>query len=399
MWSVLTGLFFGITMNHKFFLLTLAAVFLMQFIYVKYKEKKWYRVISAAIPSILCIPIIWFMYGNYFFIFNYAYIIGIIITAQKLEKEPVDYNFYKESTKKVFVFFVIFGILSLVVDKVIAEGLYRYYVFLILTRVLLLRESRRFVFKIRDKKSRVYNFFISAAIILMSFNNGYLLIKKVFSRIFNIFNYLAEKIFAFILTIIFLPFSGENDEINIDLGIENDSIFYKIHKINSSEFEKVKVESIPGSDITVITNVFKVLLFIFIVIIIYNILKKVKTKYNNYNESVIEEKEKIEKYSLKNDDNSFKKLIKRIFLRKKNLNEHILYIYGEFEKKTYEKEIFKSYMTATQLSNVTKIYVDKFDELDSMRDIYNEAKFSKHEMSKEDLKKIKNNYENIKKEL
>jgi len=56
-------------------------------------------------------------------------------------------------------------------------------------------------------------------------------------------------------------------------------------------------------------------------------------------------------------------------------------------------------MTASQLKNVTKIKVENVDNLDNMTNIYNEAKFSNHQIEEEKLGIVKKAVDNIKAQL
>ena len=60
------------------------------------------------------------------------------------------------------------------------------------------------------------------------------------------------------------------------------------------------------------------------------------------------------------------------------------------------KAIFKPYMTATQLGEQAVELVDKEDALNSLRDIYNEAKFSKHHIESSKVEEIKKQYDKVK---
>ena len=56
-------------------------------------------------------------------------------------------------------------------------------------------------------------------------------------------------------------------------------------------------------------------------------------------------------------------------------------------------------MTASQLKNVTKINVDNSDNLDEMTLLYNEAKFSLHTMTQENVESVRKGHSNIRKQL
>ncbi|MCJ7688067.1 MAG: hypothetical protein MUO60_01875, partial [Clostridiaceae bacterium] len=70
-----------------------------------------------------------------------------------------------------------------------------------------------------------------------------------------------------------------------------------------------------------------------------------------------------------------------------------------FEKITEQADIYKTYMTATQLKNITKVNVDNFDDLEEMTVSYNEAKFSIHDITEEQVQQVKKGHKNIKRQL
>jgi hypothetical protein len=79
--------------------------------------------------------------------------------------------------------------------------------------------------------------------------------------------------------------------------------------------------------------------------------------------------------------------------------EKILDTYKEFEKITEKAEIYKSYMTATQLKDTTKVSIENDDYLDEMTDIYNEVKFSSYEVKENQLDLVKKAFDNVRKQL
>ena len=141
---------------------------------------------------------------------------------------------------------------------------------------------------------------------------------------------------------------------------------------------------------------FKILILILILYIIYKFLSRFRSKTKKYN-GFVEEKERIVRK--KNKKHWVKDLFGKIFQGGGSNRDKILYTYKGFEKITEEADIYKPYMTATQLKNVTKINVDNFDNLDEMTEVYNEAKFSIHDMTEEQVEQVKKGHNNIKKQL
>jgi len=121
-------------------------------------------------------------------------------------------------------------------------------------------------------------------------------------------------------------------------------------------------------------------------------------KNNNKDGEVQKEKILREKKNKNNKEGNFSKFIKN-FIGKPDVKTQILNVYLKFEKKMSDKEIYKSHMTAGQLSSVAKTKIADKEAINSITRIYNEAKFSNHQISEKNAEIIKLNYENIRKKV
>ena len=157
------------------------------------------------------------------------------------------------------------------------------------------------------------------------------------------------------------------------------------------------ISKYEASSVTIVfIFILKILILLLILYIIYKFLSRFRNKTKIY-QGFIEEKERIVKRKSKKP--WVKSLFEKIIQGNKSNRDKILYSYKGFERITENANIYKPYMTATQLKNVTKIKVDNFDDLDEMTQVYNEAKFSVHPMTGEKVLKVKKGHSNIRKQL
>ena len=141
---------------------------------------------------------------------------------------------------------------------------------------------------------------------------------------------------------------------------------------------------------------FKILILLLILYGIYKILLRFTSKIKNPSEFV-EEKERITRGRKKKT--RIKDILGRFFQGGGSNRDKILSKYKELEKVAAEVDIYKPHMTATQLKNVIKIKLDNSDNLDEMTEVYNEAKFSLHDMTEKQVEVVKRAHNNIKRQL
>jgi len=243
----------------------------------------------------------------------------------------------------------------------------------------------------------VTNIIIGISVITLSLDFASNIIAKVLGLLMEMMSAILVIIISILTKIFGGPISFISEKLR-QMLMKSDNKFItegtimdkKVNKPpNMVEYQGIKLPP-------VLILVIKVLILLVILYIIYRFLARFrnKTKVNN---GFLEEKEKITKK--KNKKHWVKDVFSKIFQGGGSNREKILSTYKGFEKITEEADIYKPYMTATQLKNVTKIKVNNSDDLDEMTQVYNEAKFSMHDMTQDKVEKVKKGHSSIKKQI
>jgi len=375
----------------------------MQFLKYKFNNlllwKKYKFVLQIVISLVACaVLMIIFNIGN--IIFSIVFIIVSICISYGYEDEVIDYYTYRDRVQKGLILFVFLGVIISFTDKCMSILLSKYYIFIIVTAVLLLRESRRYSFKIRNKRSYFYNIVIAITIVLFSINKVFLRFKEIFHWIFSeinkLFQIFVNIIVLFLMKILEKPFLYLKNFIVAHMNENTQNVLDNLIKGDNTINSNIEKDYISTIGTTALYIAIKILLISLVIFAIYKIvIGRKSTEYIPFEIST-EEKEKIINRKRKS---IFGNLARKILKGNGSINEQILYVYKKFQIMTLDKNIFKPHMNATQLSNVTKLYVDDVEDLDSISQIYNEAKFSQHDMKNDDLKIMKQNYKNIERQL
>ncbi|KYH35430.1 hypothetical protein CLTEP_06060 [Clostridium tepidiprofundi DSM 19306] len=402
-WCIVGKIFFNIYVDESIFLISLLGIFLMQFLKYKFNNlllwKKYKFVLPIGISLVACtVLMIIFNIGNV--IFSIVFIVISIYISYRYEDEVIDYYTYRDRVQKGLILFIFFGVIISFTDKCMSILLSKYYIFIIVTAVLLLRESRRYSFKIRNKRSYFYNIVIAITIILFSIDKVFLIFKTIFYWIFSeinkLFQVVVNIVVLFLMKILEKPFLYLKNFIVAHMNENTEKLLDNLVKGDNTINANIRKDYASTIGTTALDIAIKILLIALVVFAIYKIvIGHKKTKGVRF-ELVTEEKEKIINRKKKS---IFRDLARKILKGKGSINEQILYVYKKFQIMTLDKNIFKPHMNATQLSNVTKLYVDDVEDLDSISQIYNEAKFSQHDMKNDDLKIMKQNYKNIERQL
>ncbi|MCM1992617.1 hypothetical protein [Oceanirhabdus seepicola] len=398
-WSFLINLFGGIDINHNMFLITSLGCFIMQLIYNKSNNKNK-KIISCAIPIVFTIPL-YFLNHTIFSGAAYSlYNVAMIIYINSIEENGVDYSTYHDMSLKALIVFLIVSVSTIIADQKFASELFRYYVFLLVVIVMLLRESRNFMFKIRSKYSKYFNLFISGSILLVCFGKGEVILdffKKYLMLIIDKTFDVLFWIISFPLTLLFNAFSKLAKNIHSEDMEDLINAPDKIFKDKDLFEEALTLQENDNNNF--IFQGLKIIVFILIVFLLVKFFLKLMNKSKVLKEDTKEIREEIKTSKEYKKNGKLKKIFKKIFRGNLSVNMRIFEVFKEFQITTKKKEIFKKYMTASQLKKVTKMHVDTPNELDGMALIYNEAKFSDHEMTETQYTKIKENYSEIKKQL
>ncbi|MCM1990812.1 hypothetical protein [Oceanirhabdus seepicola] len=394
-WSFLINVFGGIDINHDLFLFTTLGCFIMQLLYTKLNTTHR-KIISCIIPIIICITLYFVNYTFFIGVTYSIYTASMIVYMNCIEEKAIDYDNCKTMSVNALIVSFTVSILTMIVDKEFAFHLFRYYVFLLVVIIMLLRESRNFKFKIRSKYSKYFNLFISVVIPLACFSKTEIIFKKCLM-------FIIDKVLNVLLWLLHLPLTLLEKAVDvmrahIDPAYADELLArMKTYIPHRDIFDQGLTPQYEGNYF--ISQVLKILFFIIIVFIIAKLLLKLISKFQFIKKDTEEIREQIKTATENKKSGKVKKFFKKTFKGNLSITMRILEVFKEFQTATKNKKIFKSSMTASQLKEVTKLQVDTLNELDEIALIYNEAKFSDHEMNEKQYRKIKENYIEIKKQL
>lgn len=402
LWNFFIKVLLNIELSRYVYILNLTILFLTLYL-SKYIFKRLYKnnriILLTLIISILTSPIVYFLMGSKVLgvILNLVYSLVLVFSIGTFKETLYSYYQYQNIVRNSLI---IIGILGVFMNFMFYELLQRiniFYFLILVFSILLLRESRNYQYKIRNKNAKKTNGMIFTVVMLMSIEPIYKIfilffntLKRYLSGYFDKFFYYTFCKFGIVINKIF-------DLIKVNLGNSN-SAKIEVQKIDMKAIDKVLdskqgfVDKVGDFVITLIGGVIYCVLKILVFIMIaYGLGKLIKLIVARMFKNKQDEDEIVE--SIKETSNNKKSIsIKRVFKSKGDIRDNIKSIYRKFLNQCYKKKVFKQYMTATVLSNVLKIKVDKNKELENLAKIYNEAKFSKHEMDMKKLSTMKKSY-------
>ncbi|WP_017414077.1 hypothetical protein [Clostridium tunisiense] len=396
-WTMLTCTFLANEVSFNLYLITLFNVFLMEYLY----DKEYKKHIILLVPLIIGAVILWIIYDPYKAILNYLFFTASIIVVYREEPNQINYYEYKQRWIAGAYLMVGVAVFIFIFSYPLLEKMFRVFVMYLILVVINLRESLRYSYNIRSKHSKYINLGIIGFMVIIFQEHTYRIFSAIVKSIYGGINYILNIILGVIIIIVRYPVAygvellGKlfaNREMNAEAVLEG------FAKVNVPIEELFKQDTFTDeASIAYVAVILKIILAAAIIIIIVRSISAL-VKVEKREEGYVELREKLSNKK-KNKEGLIQKLKKTIFRKRGNLREEILYSYSEFERVTEKAEIFKPYMTASQLKNVTKIKVDNIDKLDEMTDIYNKAKFSQKELKGENLETVKRAVENIKAQL
>lgn len=389
-WSTLSKWLFKNPVDYRLFLITLCIVFLAQY----FNTLNFKKILVILMPIGLSILASFMFFKGRTILLNTIFLLFILVITYSLEDAPIDHSQYKEDIIKSIVVLVFIWFLSFSLGIEFINEIYKFNFIYIIMIIILMRETRSYVYGVKNNTSMVTNIIIGISVLTLSLDFA----NKIIAGLLDILRNLASFIMSTIVFVLIKIFGGPIAAITKKLmeiiinrksTIKNENIIgigKNLKKPTPAEYESIQLPP-------VLILVFKILFLLLILYAIYKFLSRFRSKTKIYNEFVEEKvKKKIKKHWVKD-------LFSKIFEGGKTNRDKILYTYKDFEKITEEANIYKTYMTATQLKNITKINVDNFDNLDAMTQVYNEAKFSLHQMTEEQVERVKKGHSNIKKQL
>ena len=393
-WIALSSIILKNSANFTVYLISLCSVFLMQYLIVNGKK----IVFQVLIPFIVAIIINGLIFDLYSAEYNSLYILFALIFFRRFENEQINYEIYKSVIQKFIYVLILLGAAIPLLSKELAQGVFRFYLVYLISAIIVLRETRRYSSRISDKKSLFVNLAIVFSVILISMDKIYNLLIMIFNYSWLGVNFALNKIIVVIIYIL----------MNIYRIFE--PLFNYLTYLSSNGHKPLEPEIPPYEVMKLSENqslgnkyafLFMVILKIIVVIIILYLIFKafdIYVKKSSYDDGGEVQKEKISRIKRNNKQSHLSKFMK-ILKGKMDFKSQILNVYLKFEQKMSDKGIYKIHMTAGQLSSMAKTRIDDIESINSITNIYNEAKFSNHDVFEKNAKKAKSNYESLQKKV
>jgi hypothetical protein len=391
-WSTLSNWLFQNPVEYKLFLICTCIVFFTQYITSLRLRKTIIITLTLGLSIIACV--VFFKGQN--ILLNTIFLLIANFTIYIQDNAPIDYFKYKDDIKKSMALLLFIWIISFTLGLEFVDEIYKFHIIYIIMIIILMRETRRYEYDVNSKTSTITNIVIGVCVLTLSLDYAGKIVKGILVMLMN----LVSFILGIIVNLLTEIFGGAISWISQALreffmdrntAVKTETIIHdNVDKpLNINKYNGIKLPPM-------LIFVFKIIILLIILYMMYKFLSRATSEMKTHN-GFTEEKERIVKKNKKK--HWAKKLFGKIFEGNGSNRDKVLYAYKGFEKTTEEAEIYKLNMTATQLKNVTKVYVDNFDDLDEMTQAYNEAKFSTHDITQEQVQQVKKGDRNIKKQL
>ena len=391
-WSTLSKWVLQNPVDYKLFLITLSIVFFTQYL----NSKKLKKLLVLLVPLAFSIFASFIFFKGQSILLNTIFLLFMIFVTYSMEEANIDHSQYKEDITKSIVALLLIWLISFSLGIDFVNAIYKFHILYIIMIIILMRETRKYVYAVKSNKSMVTNIIIGISIFTLSLDYANNIISKLLELIVELASFILFVIVVILTKIFGGPVSAISEKLK-ELISKRKGFIPPQRMVDGNLKTQPAVPEYKGIELPpVLILVFKVLILLLILYVIYKFLSRFRRKTKIYN-GFVEEKERIVKK--KNKKHWAKGLFGKIFEGGGSNRDKILHTYKGFEKITEEAGIYKSYMTATQLKNVTKINVDNFDNLEEMTEFYNEAKFSIHDMTEKQVEQVKKAHSNIKKQL
>jgi len=389
-YSILECLLLKDKVNFKAYIIMLAGVLLMQYLLSKNKGK----VLTIGVPCILTAGISFLMYSVLLAAINTFINVVLIVFFEMMDQEEVNYHLYKDRFKRAIFIIVLAGILAPVLNQAVLYWIFRFYILFLIFAIISLREARNYCNKMRKNKLAVTNIGIIIVGIIGTTDYVFSLCIKLFHYFLTATNFILTAATDLVAKVIYGPSMSFISFIMSKLGVTKMDGTPPIKNIDR---EVVTKKEAPPTQMFI--RIISLLIIIFIIMLLIKYYLQLKAARDKRISNKIEAVKRESIYSAEKvtKKTTLSNLFNKFFGKNGSRREQILYIYRKFQRRMKLKDIFRPYMTATQLSNVAKIKIDDYEALDSIKSIYNEAKFSKHEIPKENVAEIKENYDRVKK--
>lgn len=392
-WNVLAYLIIRLMPDTRVFALGLVMVGLMQFLATKYTKKALVFFPSCIIGAVVLIV----MHGFTDYLANIIYVVLNMFILAKEDENSIEYSTYRRKVMTGIYSLVAIGVVLLAVNVDFRIYLLRFYILFLISSIILLRESRRFRYNVKGKKPILNNLMVMVSVVVLTTDKIFNIISSVFYIFWTGISYVTGFLLVILIRLLIPIANYLESKVSRDpnkvKGMQPQELDY------SNSFEDlIKMQGETVREISPqAVFMFKLIVLFIMAFIAYRLYKSYRYKGRNEFEGITEKREKITK-EISKEKKSIVNTIKELFLEK-DVKAQILKVYQSFEKKTYEKNIFKRHMTATQLYNVSKSYIDKSKPLKDITEIYNRAKFSKDNPSEVALREIRESYKDIKNQI
>lgn len=256
--------------------------------------------------------------------------------------------------------------------------------------IYLLRRIRDFYYRLK-KENRKQNIAYCILILLLFIDSTQKIFVMAFKGVLGVVAFMLGEFLGIIAKLVG-PISAK-----IYIPPELAELFLKLQQQTATS-ELIQKSEEAGQNIfglkTEVIKGIQLVSIIIIIILIYCIIKKIYflLKLKEDNNGIRIEREKIRNKGKIRRKHKIKEPV--------TIKEKILYSYREFLIKAKKKELYKEYMTGRQVqSRVGAEICQVQQELKVMTSIYNEVKFSNHEVGEGKLKDFTENYDKVKKEF
>lgn len=397
-WAVVMNVIFNINISFQLFVLLLVMSNLGRYILRRGINPKLSLLISI-VP--ICIVEIFITRDIFFAILNTIFSSFVIIKLFREENSDISYEEYKRQLSKgiycIFGVGVIYSFMTWAGLKEYDSKIYIGILVYIILVVIALREAMGYEYQIkRTRVSKYINYGLALFGILLTQENVYnkltFLVEFISRGIGKVIGWLAGIIFAilqypmlWLYMLLEKLFSGVKGKMPEGLG----------NLENQKQEELIEQAGVAGD---LIVNAIMVIIIILLIYALYKGISKIY--YKAVRSKVQEYTEVIERIEVeKSKEKKLSTMLKKIFRKRGTPREEVLYKYGELVTVAFKKELFKEYMTPSQLKKVIKVKVDKKTSIDEITNIYNKAKFSKHRIDIEEKEFMEENVNKINKSL
>lgn len=392
--SLLNG-FLGGKVHYELFLLSLFSAFILTYILDKTNKPA----ISAFSVFIISEAILFLITDKPNLLYSSCYICFILFITYMNEQQDVNYEVYKNKARQAIAILVVLGFICTFARLSTQQFLLKFYLIFLISTSILMREARNYYYSLKNNKSFKTNIAIAAIVIFFS-------LDSVFKRVLICLKFLENIIYKVIEWLTGVLVILINKPLEIVINYLKSSFSNKLNSIdkinisqNNPQLKNNEVANMASNAVWTIwlSNIIKVILLLALIYLAYKSISRLKARKSRNSKEAFLEREKLSKDKNYNTY-SIKRALKKI-LKISNLREQAINVYKKFEQKTNEKGIFRKHMTAKQLENITKTYIEMPEGINNLTDIYNEAKFSSHKISKEKVEVIKESFAKVKKQL